>query len=94
MVVAGSHRRNKRKRVLVVSAAYAAVIIVALGYGLSTYLRRPPKPELVDSDFAYVRDLHKQGLIDDAGFEAMVLLINDPDVVFNRPPDFLRGERK
>lgn len=94
MVVAGLHRRTKRERVLMASTAYAAVIIVAFGYGLSTYFRRRPKLVLVDSDFAYVRNLHKQGLIDDKGFEAMVLLINDPDVVFKRPKPPTMDERK
>lgn len=66
---------------------YVAAIIVTFGYGVRVYLKREP-PEVEDdgSDFAYIKNLHKDGRIDDAAFEALVIVANEPDVEFVRVP--------
>lgn len=36
------------------------------------------------TDFEWATDLWKRGVVDDAGYESLVLLINNPDVEFHR----------
>lgn len=71
-----------------IHGVYIAAIAIAFTYGVSTYLRRRQPKEIEDdgSNFAYIKNLHKEKKIDDAAFEALVIISNEPDVEFIRVP--------
>lgn len=84
--------RQKAAEVELIHIGYAVAILATFGYGISTYFRRP-EPEVDDgSDFAYVQALWGKGLIDDAAFEALVIMVNDPDITFVRPAYDVRSD--
>lgn len=67
---------------------YAVAVVAVFGVALYPLVKdwwkeRAKAPHEM-TDFEWATDLWKRGLVDDDGYEALVLLINSPDLEFKR----------